>query len=428
MPAAMEDFSDLVDVDRCTVSPRVFTRDDVYRAEQARIFTRSWLYVAHESQVPEPHDYLTAFMGEEPVLITRDADGRIRVFLNSCRHRGMRVCRLDHGNQKLFVCPYHGWSYDSSGRLRGVPQLETAYYNELEREKWGLIEVPRVESFRGLVFANFDAQAESLADHLGAMGWYLDIVLNRSRAGMVAMPGCHRWRLEGNWKLAAEQFGGDNYHTGALHRSMIQIGLGPQGDYRGEHPWVRDFEVKCGNGHGWINFDVDMGELPPAQAAHFEQIRAQARETLSPAQADLILTIHVGTVFPNVSIIAFMGFTSVRVWQPRGARGIDVWSYGLIERDASPEVVEITRKMMGLTFSASGIFEQDDGVAWGDIAGFQGGVVRSRYPFNYQMGHGHGRTMPDKPGLIHPPSTEIGVFGFYERWRELMATEPPDTP
>ena len=107
-------------------------------------------------------------------------------------------------------------------------------------------------------------------------------------------------------------------------------------------------------------------------------------------------------------------------------------TYSIAPEDEEQAIMElldeITRKMMGLTLSASGIFEQDDGVAWGDIAGFQGGVVRSRYPFNYQMGHGHGRTMPDKPGLIHPPSTEIGVFGFYERWRELMATEPPDTP
>lgn len=416
----MNDFTSLIDLERCTVSPQVFTREDVYHAEQERIFACSWLYVGHESQVPNANDYLTTFMGEEPVLLTRDEQGRVRVFLNSCRHRGMRICRRDHGNQKLFVCPYHGWSYDSAGRLRGVPQLENAYYNELQREDWGLLEVPCVESFRGLVFANFDPDAEPLADYLGDMAWYLDIVLARSQGGTVAMPGCHRWRLDGNWKLAAEQFGGDNYHTGALHRSMVQIGLGPQGDYRGNNPWVRDFEVKCGNGHGWINFDVDAGDVSPAQAAHFERIRRESRETLSPAQADLVLTVQVGTVFPNWSIISFLGFTSIRTWHPRGPNAIDVWSYGLIERDAPGEVVDATRKMMGLTFSPSGIFEQDDGVAWGDIATHQGGVVRSRYPFNYQMGHGHGRTMDDKPGLVHPPSTEIGVFGLYEQWREMM--------
>lgn len=417
----MSDFASLVDLERCTVSPRLFTQDDVYAAEQERIFAHAWLFVAHESQVPDTDDFITNFMGEEPVLVTRDNHGKVRVFLNSCRHRGMRVCRRDHGNQKLFVCPYHGWSYDSAGALRGVPQLDTAYHNELNRDEWGLIEVARVETFRGLVFANFDPEAPTLLEHLGDMAWYLDIMLNRSSGGSVAMPGCHRWRLGGNWKLAAEQFGGDNYHTGALHRSMIQIGLGPQGDYRGDSPWERDFEVNCGNGNGWINFDVDMGEVPPAQAEHFARIREQASKTLSPAQAELVLTVHVGTVFPNLSVISFMGFTSVRIWHPRGPKHIDVWSYGLIERDAPPEVVDITRRVMGLTFSPSGIFEQDDGVAWGDIAAYQGGVIRREFPFNYQMGHGHGRRMDNKPGLIHPPSTEIGVFGLYEKWREMMS-------
>ncbi len=417
----MIDFATLVDLERCTVSPRVFSDQDVYDAEIEKIFTHSWLFVGHVSQIPEPDNYLTTFMGAEPVLLTRDSHNQVRVFINSCRHRGMRVCRRDHGNTKLFTCPYHGWAYDTGGRLRGVPQIDTAYHNELNRDEWGLIEVPRVETFRGLVFANFDREADKLADYLGDMAWYLDIVLNRSRSGMTAFPGCHRWRLGGNWKLAAEQFGGDNYHTGALHRSMTQIGLGPQGDYRGNSPWVRDFEVKCGNGHGWINFDVDVGAAPPAQAKFFEQLRREARETLTPAQSELILTVHVGTVFPNMSILSFMGFTTVRVWHPRGPREIHVHSYGLVERDAPDEVRDITRKAMGLTFSPSGIFEQDDGVAWGDIADFQGGPVRGQYPLNYQMGRGHGRRMDDKPGLIHPPSTEIGVFGLYEKWREMMS-------
>ena len=417
----MNDFASLVDLERCTVSPKLFSQEDIYRAEQEKIFAKCWLYVAHESQIPQPHDYLTTFMGEEPVLVTRDAEGRPRVFINSCRHRGMRICRRDYGNKKLFVCPYHGWTYDSSGKLRGVPQLENAYHNELKRDEWGLIEVPRVENFRGLLFANFDRDAGTLADYLGDMAWYLDLVLNRSLHGTVAMPGCHRWRLGGNWKLAAEQFTGDNYHTDALHRSMAQIGLGPQGGFRGNNPWERDFEVNCGNGHGWINFDVDEGGLPPIQAEYFARLREEARAMLSPEQAALVLTVQVGTVFPNFSIIAFLGFTSVRLWHPRGPKALDVWSYGLIEKDAPPAVVEITRKMMGLTFSPSGIFEQDDGVAWGDIAAYQGGVIRREYPFNYQMGHGHGRRMDNKPGVIHPPSTEIGVFGLYEKWREMMA-------
>ena len=96
-----------------------------------------------------------------------------------CRHRGPRVCRTDPGHNALFVCPYHGWSYDCKGQLRGVPQHDTAYHGELNKADWGLIEVPRVEVFRGLVFANFDPECITLEDYLGDFRWYLDLVLNR---------------------------------------------------------------------------------------------------------------------------------------------------------------------------------------------------------------------------------------------------------
>ena len=158
----MTDWSHLVDVGKCTVSPRVFVDEEVYRDEQERIFGRCWLYLAHASQLPHPGDFVTHYMGEEAVLIYRTATGKIRVFLNSCRHRGARICRLDSGKAKMFTCPYHGWTYDNHGRLLGVPQFKEAYYEELKREDWGLIEVPRVESFRGLIFACFDENAQSL--------------------------------------------------------------------------------------------------------------------------------------------------------------------------------------------------------------------------------------------------------------------------
>ena len=417
------DWSHLVDLERRTVSPRAFVDADVYEDEQARIFGRCWLYVAHDSQLPDPGDFVTHTMGEEPVLVVRDADGRLRVFLNSCRHRGARLCRLDSGNAKTFSCPYHGWTYNDCGRLVGVPQFREAYYGELEREEWGLIEVPRVESFRGLVFACFDEHAVSLDDYLGDMKWYLDLIFDKTEAGMVVLPGTHRWKLGGNWKLAAEQFNGDNYHTGSAHRAMIQIGLGPSegSGYQGNEPWVRDFEAKLDRGHGWINFKVEMDAgAPPALIAHLDAMQAAAKRRLTPAQSALVGCVQVGTVFPNFSVLTFLGFLTVRVWHPRGPHGMEVYSWGMIEKEAPPEVVEIARKAQILTFSPSGIFEQDDGEMWGNSVETMRGAQRRRYPLNYQMGAGHGRTDPAKPGLIHPPSTEIGVFGLYEQWRALM--------
>src|SRR5215831_16363136 len=106
----MTDWNELVDRERRTVSPRVFTDPEVYRAEQERDFGQTWFYVAHESMIPQPGDFVTNYMGEEPVIICRDNEGKVRVFVNSCRHRGMRVCRVDAGNTRTFQCPYHGWT------------------------------------------------------------------------------------------------------------------------------------------------------------------------------------------------------------------------------------------------------------------------------------------------------------------------------
>jgi 3-phenylpropionate/trans-cinnamate dioxygenase alpha subunit len=333
----------------------------------------------------------------------------------------MRICRIDEGNTRTFQCPYHGWTYDLQGRLVGVPEYREAYYGELRREQWGLLEVPRVDSYRGLIFASFAEEAESLDPYLGEMKWYLDIIFNRTAGGWAALPGVHRWSLRGNWKLAAEQFSGDNYHVMAAHGSMVRLGLLDKESFMGQ-PWVRDFEVKTEGGHGWLNLTMaDPPELAEVLAAYQAKVRAEASQRLSAAQSDLVGCIYVGTVFPNFSLLSFAGFLTIRLWRPHGPNRMEVWSWGLVEREAPPAVVELARKMQILTFSPSGIFEQDDGEMWGECVEAMGGFYRRRFPLNYQMGAGYGRRDPEKPGLIHPPPTEISVFGFYKRWRALMS-------
>ena len=99
----------LVDIDRGLISRDIFSSQAVYEDELERVFARAWLFVGDESQIPEPGDFVLGRMGEESVIVNRDRDGRLHVFLNNCRHRGMRVCRYDHGNTRRFYCPYHAW-------------------------------------------------------------------------------------------------------------------------------------------------------------------------------------------------------------------------------------------------------------------------------------------------------------------------------
>ena len=97
----------------------------------------------------KPGDYFVSCMGEESVILCRDRASRLHVFLNSCRHRGMKVCRYDEGNTPVFTCPYHGWSYAADGSLVGVPYFKDAYHEQLDKSKWGLVEVAQLENYKG---------------------------------------------------------------------------------------------------------------------------------------------------------------------------------------------------------------------------------------------------------------------------------------
>ena len=117
----------LIDTQRGLISREIFVSPEFHKEELERLFSRAWLFVGHESQIPKPGDYFTSRMGEESVILCRDAQSKVHVFLNSCRHRGMKICRYENGNTSLFVCPYHSWSYTTDGKLQGVPLYRALY-------------------------------------------------------------------------------------------------------------------------------------------------------------------------------------------------------------------------------------------------------------------------------------------------------------
>ena len=117
------------------------------------------------------------------MLVTRDRQGKVNAFLNICRHRGNRLCRADGGNAGTFICAYHGWAYGADGKLAAVPNLQDAYYNELDQSKWGLTPVAQLDSYKGLIFATFRPFRLPLLEYLGPMAWYLDTLFDRREGG-----------------------------------------------------------------------------------------------------------------------------------------------------------------------------------------------------------------------------------------------------
>jgi len=226
----------LVDQDKGLIDPRIYTDQELYELELERVFGRSWLLLGHDAHIPKTGDYMTTYMGEDPVIMVRQKDGSIKVFLNQCRHRGMRICRSDAGNAKAFTCTYHGWAYDIAGNLVNVPFEKGAFCDQKEgdcgfdKADWGPLQA-RVETYKGLIFANWDAEAPDLKTYLSDATPYMDTMLDRTEAGTTVVGGIQKWVIPCNWKFAAEQFCSDMYHVGTMsHLSGILSGLPPQMD------------------------------------------------------------------------------------------------------------------------------------------------------------------------------------------------------
>jgi len=417
---------------------RIYNDPDIYHLEQRRIFARNWVFVAHESEIPFPGDYVLRYIGPDRWIVVRDDEGRIQVLFDSCRHRGTQLCRADRGNTSQFRCPYHGWTYKNTGELAGVPNRAAAYEG-LNEAEWGLLHAPQVDSYRGLVFACLDEQSPPLNDHLGDFRWYLDIHLALCPQGMEVVGVPHRWRVEADWKSGAENFAGDSYHTQSLHRSIVDVGLAPAA-IAGAAGGKNDVHVTECSGH-----TTSIRRVDPDTSAFWghppEVVATFGGHQLSREQYDLARrsVVHTGTIFPNLSLIhvggtddpnkAPVGYLSFRQWQPTGPGQMEVLSWVLVPKAAPAWCKARAHKVAVANFSPSGNFEQDDTIVWGGVARSAGGVFaeKAQAKLNYQMGlewMSQARRLTDwpGPGIVYDSNLEEGVERtFFGHWlREML--------
>ncbi len=202
------------------VNQRVYTDPDIFALEMERVFETTWIYAGHESEIPNPGDYIRTKIGLKDVVIVRADEGEILGLINRCAHRGSMVVGPMRGNARSFECPYHGWSYTRSGRLLGVP-LPQGYARDFNADdpRWSLQSIPRVEDYRGFIFASLCNSGPDLSEFLEPVRDSLDNVVDRSPAGKLVRTGGHFQQLfHGNWKIHVENTF-DAIHPTFLHRS-----------------------------------------------------------------------------------------------------------------------------------------------------------------------------------------------------------------
>jgi phenylpropionate dioxygenase-like ring-hydroxylating dioxygenase large terminal subunit len=303
----------------------VYTDPDIFELELDRIFGRAWLYVAHESQIRRPGDFVRTRLGRWDAIVTRDEGGGIHVLHNRCAHRGARFCTAEQGNVRFFTCPYHGWSYRLNGRLEGVPHRRS-YPDDfsLDDPAHHLAAAPQVESYRGFVFARFAASEISLRAHLGAMTDAIDNLVDRAPDGEVEICDVpFRVEFHANWKMHHEN-ASDVFHPGFVHASSVAAaGRSPAGQSRldtdqtreqllGNAYTRREWEsvelVGLTGGHSYMGGFYRSGILSPNatddEVGERYRLALEARHGAERATAILGMDRFNNLIFPNISLNA----------------------------------------------------------------------------------------------------------------------------
>ena len=205
-----------------------------FEAERTYILHRLPQFAAHADDLPEPHSFVRREVAGVPLLLTRDGDGNPHAFVNACRHRGAQLVADPSGCRRRLSCPYHAWTYDTSGRLVGVPHERTGFPS-LDREKRGLTRVACREA-HGLVWVALEDDAlDGLEDFLGPLARDLATL----DLGSLTPFATEEQRRRANWKVLVEG-GIESYHFKVAHRATVgRLFEDNLSTYRAEGPHLR---------------------------------------------------------------------------------------------------------------------------------------------------------------------------------------------
>lgn len=402
------------------VHKALYSDPAIFEEELDKVFNNTWVFVGHESEVPDAGSFKTSFVGRHPVILSRDRKKNLHVLLNRCRHRGATVCEHRKGKTKAFTCPYHGWGYALDGALRGLPKPEE-YDGVIDKSELPL-ESLRHESYQGLVFATFKDDIEPLEDFLGSAKKWIDLFVKQGGGYPLQVLGEHRFNFPGNWKIQLENTT-DAYHFPIVHKSFVSsLDDATQDifDFLDGEGTVEDL----GNGHSVMVMIPELVDLE----ADLDQPIPERFESLAQALRDeghdedhvkkLVRAAH-GTgfnlnLFPNVSCsMAFF-----RVLRPVSVDETEI-HHVAIGGEGAPAVFNQKRMRLHEHFQGPmGFGTPDDGEAWervqkGSMSGKDGWILVNRGMENLH-------TSPDG-NVAGAVCSETGMRAAYQYYKKMMS-------
>ncbi|RQH04895.1 aromatic ring-hydroxylating dioxygenase subunit alpha [Paraburkholderia dinghuensis] len=447
--------SDLINLDTREVKMRVLSDAEVYQLEMERIFAKTWVFLAHETEIPNAGDFVQRDMGSDSVLVTRDNEGQVHVVLNVCTHRGMKVSTLDAGNTQAHLCIYHGWAFKPNGDFIGAPvEKECMHGKTMSKAELSLTKA-RVAIYGGLIFATWNVDGPSFDEFLGDARFYYDTLWCRTTKGMEVLGPPQRFMIRANWKAAAEQGASDGFHTLTLHRWLGEIGPyarkpGEEGGGADLTPEMYGIEVWTDHGHTMRCIDLnrkvrritgkDPSELTPQEKLTVlpppgltPEMIPDVVSRLSPEQIRMMSSNppQVGNFFPN-GLFEFIylptpdgkvvGAMALHTYVPVGPDKFMFMNWILAEKDTPPEQKAAMLRISCQLLGTSGMVEQDDSDTWPHQTIVAKGAMSRNITLKYQARFETGA--PEGwpgPGHVGSGFTKDDTnWSFWTYWHELM--------
>ncbi|MTV24681.1 Rieske 2Fe-2S domain-containing protein [Nitriliruptoraceae bacterium ZYF776] len=414
---------DDLEVPRFRVHRSAYRSPEIFEAERRRIWDATWLYLGHETELPNPGDFLTRTLGGRPLIFLRDSDGTVRAFFNACPHRGTILCRESGGNSKHFQCFYHAWTFTNAGDVAAIPGVD-AYAEPDFAETMKLRPVPRLGIHEGFVFVAFTAEVPDLLDHLGEAADRISMTASIGPQGMEVTKGAHLYAVRGNWKLAVEN-AMDGYHFAPTHNTFVGYLRTTGFQVTDEDQYVYDL----GTGHGLAVLTGHNGRIGmiweprfgEAEKLRTEEKRAEMAARLGADRAAQVADAsRILYVFPNLLLFDLEALT-IRQLEPVAPGETTVRAWQLVETGEPAEVRDLRLQTMASFVGPGGLATPDDIEAYEAV---QRGVEATAGTVEDWSDMSRGLA-DELAGRRHRSIDEGVMRSFWRHWGEAVGHDVP---